>query len=126
MVNLGAVTVSGPSEVDGVTVQTVAVRVQVGAPWNAQWGGRQDECEAACLEAAHAALKIDGPQAYVGNVTFQDGGKVPTIGLRTDAANITNAVSHKRAGATYGRLSRPSWNFSGGPDDRQAAITDSS
>jgi len=88
VVNLGVATVSGPSEVDGVTVQTVAIRVQVGAPWNAQWGGRQDECEAACLEAARAALKIDGPQAYVGNVTVQDGGNVPTINLRTEVRTL--------------------------------------
>jgi hypothetical protein len=78
VVNLGAVTLSGPSEVDGVTSQTVAVRVQVGAPHIDQWGGNQDMLEAMCLEAAHAALKVDGPYGYVGNLSVADGGNVPT------------------------------------------------
>jgi len=40
----------------------------------------------------------------------------------------TIAARYKRASRVEKgtRLSRPSWNVGGGPDDRQAAITDSS
>ena len=120
--SLGVATVSGPSDEDGITVQAVAVRVQVGCPWNSQWGGRQDEYEAACLGAAHAALKIDGPQAYVGNVTVQDGGKAPTINLRTEVRTLTgDAGVTAEATATfvlrYRHLDAPEDVATGNPDD---------
>jgi hypothetical protein len=88
VVNSGAVTISGPSEAaDGITTQTVALRFQVGAP--DQYGDRQEVVEAICLEACHAALKVDGSYGYVGNLTVQDGGKVPTIKLSTTVRTLS-------------------------------------
>lgn len=82
---LGWATVSGPKETDGVTVQTVAVRIEVGAPQS----DYRNSLDKSCLEAAHAALKVDGVQAYVGAVTAAKAvGNVPTINLRTTVRTL--------------------------------------
>jgi hypothetical protein len=120
--SLGAVTVSGPSEVDGITTQTIALRIQVGAPHNDQWGGSQDAIEAICLEAAHSALQVDGPYGYVGNLTVADGGKVPTIALRTTVRTLpTDAKVTAEATAVFTLKYRyedaPEDVTTGNPDD---------
>jgi hypothetical protein len=124
VVSLGAVTVSGPSDEDGITTQTIAVRIQVGAPHNDQWGGSQDVIEAICLEAAHAALKVDGPYGYVGNLTAQEdyGKPLPTIALRTVVRTLsTDAKVTAEATAVFTLKYRyedaPEDVTTGNPDD---------
>jgi hypothetical protein len=84
VVRLGAVALGAPSVADGITTATVAVRVEVGVAFRAQWDNR-DEYEKACAEAATVALAVSGPKPSVGNVTVQVGKTLPlpTIALRT-------------------------------------------
>jgi hypothetical protein len=89
VVRLGVVALSAPSVEDGITTATVAVRVEVGVDFRAQWGNR-DEYEKACAEAATVALDVSGPKPSVGNVTVQVGKlpPVPTINLRTTVRTL--------------------------------------
>lgn len=89
VVKLGAVALSAPSVEDGMTTATVAVRVEVGVAFRAQWGNR-DEYEKACAEAATVALAVSGPKPSVGNVTVQVGKTppVPTIALHTTVRTL--------------------------------------
>ena len=89
VVRLGAVALSAPFVADGITTVTVAVRVEVGVAFRAQWGNR-DEYEKACLEAATVALNVSRPKPSVGNVTVQVGKlpPVPTINLRTTVGTL--------------------------------------
>jgi hypothetical protein len=119
VVQLGAVTVSGPSNEDGITTQMVAVRVQVGA--NDQY---RAGTEAACLESAQAALRVDGPHGYVGAVTVQEsGGKpLPSIKLSTTVRTLATEPNVTAEATvilklTYRYEDAPEDVATGNPDD---------